>query len=169
MQIHVRRLRPSDLSAFQAYRRDPQLARYQGWEIEPDSVALKFLNEMAAAPRLADRVWLQVGICLSAEDKVIGDIGLHYSSQNHTLEIGYTLHSAYHGQGIAQRAVRLAILWCQTIHPATEFLGITDIHNTPSIRLLERLGFAQTQTKSEAGVTEHHYHLETRFRQNQQN
>lgn len=168
VRIHLRRFKAADLSAFQDYRRDPELARYQGWEIESDKAARKFLQEMSTAPRLASGTWLQLAICDSARDKVIGDIGLHYIGEERKLEIGYTLHRAYHGQGIAQRAARLAILWVQTTHPNTEIFGITDVRNLASIRLLERLGFVRTLTETVAGVTEHHYHLESRFRQNQE-
>ena len=167
MRIHLRRFTTSDLAAFQAYRTDPELARFQGWAIESDPRALAFLTEMSQAPQLADGAWLQLAICRSDQDTVIGDIGLHYIGQQHSLEIGYTLNSNYHGKGIAQRAISLAILWMQTVHRYTDILAITDIRNVPSIRLLERLGFDQTTTETTDGVDEHHYRLAIRFRHNQ--
>jgi hypothetical protein len=48
----LRRLRADDLAEFQAYRRDPELGRYQGWLPVSDEEALAFLREMNAAPLL---------------------------------------------------------------------------------------------------------------------
>ena len=167
MRIHLRRFRTSDLGDFQAYRTDKVLARFQGWDLEPDEKALTFITEMANAPRLEEGIWLQLAICRSDRDSVIGDIGLNYTAIPPTIEIGYTLNRDYHGRGIAQRAVSLAVLWTQTIHGSTDLLAITDVRNTPSINLLERLTFDRISTEPFEDTLEHHYRLPISFRHNQ--
>src|SRR6185503_10052385 len=49
-RVVVRRLRAADLERFQAYRHDPEVGRYQGWEPQADAEALAFLEEMAVEP-----------------------------------------------------------------------------------------------------------------------
>ena len=167
MRIHLRRFRASDLGDFQAYRTDQALARFQGWHVEPDEKALTFLTEMASAPPLQEDVWIQLAICRSDQDSVIGDIGLHYTANPSTIELGYTLNRDYHGMGVARRAVSLAVLWTQTVHPSTDLLAITDVRNAPSINLLERLTFDRISTEPFEDTLEHHYRLPISFRHNQ--
>jgi hypothetical protein len=44
--IELRRLMPSDLRAFQSYRQDAEIGRFQGWQAMSDAEALAFLLEM---------------------------------------------------------------------------------------------------------------------------
>jgi hypothetical protein len=48
--IALRRLSVSDLAAFQAYRSDPELGRYQGWSPMSEPEARAFLEEMNGVP-----------------------------------------------------------------------------------------------------------------------
>jgi len=146
-RVVLRRLAAHDLAAFQAYRGDPGLARFQGWSAQSDTAARAFIDEMAAAPLLAHGGWLQLGISERADDALLGDVGLHVHAQGHEAEIGFTLSRAAQGRGLATEAVALALqlLWQHT--PVACVLGITDVRNTASVRLLERLGFRLQATR----------------------
>lgn len=137
----LRRLGATDLDAFQAYRRIPELGRYQGWSPMCDAEALAFLVEMSRAPLFASGRWLQLGIAAPQAGILVGDIGLHLSDDGRTGEVGFTLQPSAQGRGVATSAVReaLGILWAATA--ATRVLGITDARNAASVRVLERLGF----------------------------
>jgi ribosomal-protein-alanine N-acetyltransferase len=78
------------------------------------------------------------------DDALIGTASLHaFMPEQARAEIGYTLHPAHWGRGLASDAVRLAL------RHAFEDLGLrrieadTDPRNTGSCRLLERLGFVR--------------------------
>jgi RimJ/RimL family protein N-acetyltransferase len=138
----LRRLRRADLRAFQSYRSNPELGRYQGWSPLSDAEALAFLSEMESSPFFQPGHWVQLGIADASGEALLGDIGVHLSADGRTGEVGYTLAPAAQGRGLATAAVRESL---QLIFAATEVesvLGITDARNQPSIRLLERLGFA---------------------------
>lgn len=137
----LRRLRVSDLAAFQAYRALPELGRYQGWTPMPEAEAGEFLREMAAAPLCQPGAWLQLGIASADGSQLLGDIGLHLSEDGRRGELGFTLAPAAQGRGLATAAARAAIglLWAHS--QAQQVLGCTDARNAPSIRLLQRLGF----------------------------
>lgn len=137
----LRRLRTSDLANFQAYRALPELGRYQGWSAMSDDAATRFLEEMQHAPLFEPGEWVQLGIADTATDQLIGDIGLYLSEDESWGEVGFTLQPSHQGQGIATSAVRHAL---ETLFARTriaEVRGITDQRNTPSMRLLQRLGF----------------------------
>ena len=140
-RVALRRLAPDDLAAFQAYRCDPELARYQGWSAQSDADARAFIHEMAAAPLFARGEWLQLAIAERAGDVLVGDIGLHVAADGGEAEIGFTLSRPAQGRGLATEAVALALqlLWQRTA--VARVLGITDVRNLGSLRLLERLGF----------------------------
>ena len=144
--IVLRRLAPSDLAAFQAYRGDPLLAQYQGWSATTDAAALSFLQTMHAASLLQPGAWCQVGIALRDDPELIGDIGLLLAEDGRRAEIGFTLRRAAHGRGLAAAAVRAAMGLVFEQTGALRVEGITDARNLPSIRLLERVGMRWTGT-----------------------
>jgi RimJ/RimL family protein N-acetyltransferase len=63
------------------------------------------------------------------------------------VEIGFTLASERHGSGLATEAVREAIALVFSSTRVGRVVATTDARNTPSIRLLLRLGFVQTDTR----------------------
>ncbi len=157
-RLTVRRLRVRDLSDFQAYRTDAELARYQGWDIESDEQARQFLSTMANAAGFVDGEWLQLGIQQRTGDqRLIGDIGIGWHGAG-TAEIGYTLNRSCQGAGLATEAVSAVVGWLLDTFSLSCIAAITDVQNRASIRLLERLGFTRVRTvRNSDGVSEHHY------------
>lgn len=143
----LRRLRQRDLASFQAYRRMPELGRYQGWSPMPDAEALAFLGAMNEAPLFMLGQWVQLGIADSKTERLIGDIGVYLSKDGFSSEIGFTLDPAAQGRGIATTAVReaLHILFANT--KVERAFGVTDGRNSASVRLLERAGFMLQETR----------------------
>jgi [ribosomal protein S5]-alanine N-acetyltransferase len=138
--MRLRRLGPDDLPAFQTYRNDPELGRWQGWTAQTDAQALAFLNEMAAVPLFRPGQWTQLGIADERTDQLLGDLGIYVRSDSQEAEFGFTLARSAQGQGIASAAVceAVALVFDQT---SIERIHVqTDARNTACIRLLERLG-----------------------------
>lgn len=143
----LRRLRPQDLQAFQAYRSIPEVGRYQGWSPMSDAEATRFLDEMSGAPLFAAGQWVQLGIGEPEADALVGDVGLYLSEDGTSGEVGFTLQPSAQGRGVAGRAVREAVQLLFAMTGVTRIMGITDARNLPSIRLLERLGFALIESR----------------------
>jgi RimJ/RimL family protein N-acetyltransferase len=144
---YLRRLRRSDLGSFQAYRNIPELGRYQGWLPMGDLEALAFLVEMEVKPLFQPGQWVQLGIADPHTDTLVGDIGIHLSSDSQTGEVGITLAPSEQGRGIASAAMREALQLFFTATKVMLVYGITDARNTPSVRLLKRLGFEYRETR----------------------
>ncbi len=139
-RIVLRRLATSDLPAFLDYRRDPEIARYQGWEPMTDDEARAFLADVAGGDLLEPGHWSQIAVTRADTGALIGDIGIFVSEDGTEAEIGVTLRRDAHGQGLASEAVGESIRIVFEHTAAERVIGITDIRNRPSILLLQRVG-----------------------------
>jgi aminoglycoside 6'-N-acetyltransferase len=136
----LRRLEVNDLAAFQAYRSDPKVGRFQGWSVMSDDEAAAFLSDMHACQLLKPGTWCQLGIAEPQSMRLLGDIGLRLAESQDEAEVGFTLAPQAQGRGIATAAVNAAIGLVFRHTPAKRVLGITDARNIASIRLLARVG-----------------------------
>ncbi|MEP7009903.1 MAG: GNAT family N-acetyltransferase [Acidobacteriota bacterium] len=145
-RVALRRLAPADLEDFQAYRSDPEVARYQSWSSMSVAEATAFLTERETAP-FGRPGWFQIGIAERSTGRLVGDIGIClHRNASEPAEIGFTLATLWQRQGLASEAVRetLAMLFENT--EVAQVIAITDTRNLASIRLLERVGFLLSRT-----------------------
>lgn len=145
--IVLRRLDAADLRAFQTYRHDPELARYQGWAPIADKDARDLLVHMSRTELLQPGIWCQIGIAESSTQDLIGDIALILASDSANAEIGFTLRRESQGRGLATAAVVEAIKLIFEHTKAETVIGTSDARNISSIRLLERVGMRKVDTQ----------------------
>ncbi|WP_415405175.1 GNAT family N-acetyltransferase [Tateyamaria sp. SN3-11] len=151
----LRRLSPGDLAAFQAYRNDPIVARFQSWEQMDDAKATHFLTHASAiTPLLRPGHWTQIAVADSETDALLGDMGLHLATDQASAELGITLARTAQGQGHATRAVSLAVALLLDTTRIAKINAWAEVNNAPSRRLMERTGFVQTGIETTDGVTE---------------
>src|SRR3954465_8415769 len=143
----LRRLLPSDLPSFQAYRAIPELGHYQAWSPMSESEALAFLEKMHPAALFTPGGWVQPGRAEPPPERLSGDIGLFLAADGRTAEVGFTLEPAAQGRGIATAAVRAAVQLLFAATTVQQVLGITDSRNTASVRLLKRVGFQHKESR----------------------
>src|SRR5712692_9572963 len=105
-RLRLRRFLDSDLVPFMAYRNDPEVARYQGWEGISEPEARAFLQEENQAQLGLPGQWFQIAIELKETGLLIGDCALKIEVYNERqAEIGYTLSRPNQGRGLASEAV----------------------------------------------------------------
>jgi aminoglycoside 6'-N-acetyltransferase len=146
--VMLRRLSSLDLAAFQAYRRDPVVGRYQSWVETTDADADAFLREMSVARLLEAGEWCQIAIAHAVDGRLLGDIGLCLAKHGKQVEVGFTLAREAQGRGVAAIAVREAIRLVFELTGAERVVGITDSRNAASIRLLERVGMRRVASEA---------------------
>jgi RimJ/RimL family protein N-acetyltransferase len=146
-RLVLRRFSTEDLEAFQAYRSDPDLARYQGWEPTSDEQALAFLAEQAKQELGAAGQWLQVAVTRRDTGEVIGDLGLCFVDESKgIITLGFTLARSAQGHGYATEAV-IGVLDALLVHGrARSVVAVTDVRNAAAVALLRRVGFAHEST-----------------------
>lgn len=77
-------------------------------------------------------------------DLIIGMVGyVHINKAHHRAEIGYMLHTPYHGKGIMDEAVKMVIDYGFDSMKLHSIEAIVNSNNTASKKLLERLGFSK--------------------------
>jgi aminoglycoside 6'-N-acetyltransferase len=145
--VRLRRFMPTDLVAFQRYRGDPVLARYQGWRAMTDEAARAFITEMQRMPLLQAGRWTQIALADPVSDGLIGDLGVFVADDAATAEIGFTVARSAQGRGVATAAARAALALVFAHTPVRRVLGVTDARNTASVRVLERLGLQRIEVR----------------------
>lgn len=148
-RVQLRRLAPTDLAAFQSYRHDEAVGRYQGWLPQSDADAAATLQQYSEATFFVPGKWFQIGIADRETGALIGDIGICISDTKTDTEIGFTLRRQSQGVGIAREAIAAMIQYMFTETDVQRVIGLTDTRNAASIKLLERLGMQRVTTISD--------------------
>lgn len=146
-RLVLRQFSPDDLEAFQAYRSDPTLAPYQGWEPTSNEQARAFLAVQAKQSLGAEGEWLQVAVTRSDTGEVIGDLGLCViDASRGTITLGFTLARSAQGRGYATEAVTGVLDALLVEGRARSVVAVTDVRNTASVSLLRRVGLRHEST-----------------------
>lgn len=160
-RLCLRRMREDDLAAFQAYRGDADVGRWQGWQPMADAQARAFLLEMQTLPWCPPGEWFQLALADRHSDQLLGDMGLFLNAAGHTVDLGFTLQRASQGQGLASEAVQALVPQLFLHTPAHRVRAVADVRNTASVKLLERCGFkcyaSLAATFREEPCEEHHF------------
>ncbi len=141
-RLQLRVLAEDDLPTFAAYRSDPAIARYQGWETPYTlAQATALWQEIYSQPPGTPGAWCQLALERRDAPGLIGDCAFQVLADDpQQAQIGYTLATAFHGQGYATEAVRGLL---------AHFFGAWQLHrvsatcladNQASWRVLERVG-----------------------------
>jgi RimJ/RimL family protein N-acetyltransferase len=97
--------------------------------------------EQCASSLNQPETWFQVVMLEKEGNQIIGDIGLHFLADENIMEIGYTLGKNHRGRGYASEAVKRVVQFAFETLNKKEIIASVDPNNTPSIKLLESIGF----------------------------
>ena len=140
-RLFLRRFRDSDLAPFVAYRNDPEVARYQSWDIFDEREARAFVREMGSAQPGVPGEWFQFAIESKETGGLIGDCALQVDGQEpYRAEIGFTLAREHQGRGFASEAVSRLLDYAFGVLGLHRVVAIADCRNESSLALLERIG-----------------------------
>jgi RimJ/RimL family protein N-acetyltransferase len=142
-RLTIRRFRDSDSEAFAAYRDDPEIARYQGWE-RPYSVsqAREFVAGLGDLHPGRAGTWFQFAVCARESNSLIGDIGLRTTNDDPPEgELGFSMASSHQGRGYAREAAHEVVRYAVTNLGMRRIFATTEAPNAPARKLLEHLGF----------------------------
>jgi RimJ/RimL family protein N-acetyltransferase len=142
-RLRLRPLRAEDLAAFVAYRREPEVARYQSWD---ESYSLDDGERLLAAQRDVafgtPDAWIQLAAIGRRSGTVCGDCAVRVvADQPATAEVGVTFAPAHQGSGLATEALGAVTGELFETHGIHRVYAQADDRNVAVHRLLERLGF----------------------------
>lgn len=141
-RLRIRNLKLTDLNDFHIYRSNPDVTKYQGFDIMTMEQADEFIKGQLDKKFGKAGEWVQYGIENKTTGKIIGDCAIRLKPDDVRIaEIGITISHLEQKKGYAKE-VLLSILTflfsSKNIHRVVE---IVDIENIPSISLLNSTGF----------------------------
>jgi RimJ/RimL family protein N-acetyltransferase len=144
-RVLLRRLEVSEAPIVTGYRRDPRVARFQGWGVvDPGEIERDLTAMVPRSPADVPGPWFQLAIVERASDAIAGDIGVRVlSDAPDTAEIGYTVAPAFQRLGYATDAARALSGWLFGAREVSRIIATVDARNTPSLIVAERAGFVR--------------------------
>ena len=147
-RLRLRGHRAVDFPAVAAMWSDPIVNRYTtGKPLSGDEAWGKALRDAGLWPVFGYGYWV---IEEKATGEFMGETGFaefHRDIQPPLTgmpEIGWILHSRFHGKGYATEAVRAAVQWGDEHLAAQQMCCIIQLENAASIRLAEKVGFRES-------------------------
>lgn len=143
-RLRLDALRDVDAEALFAYRADPAVAVYQGWQPVHLGVARAWIARQLAQPTAEAGQWFQRAIRLRETGALIGDCGIRLPvDAGDSADIGITLAPARQGLGYAAEALGALLDWLFREKAARRVVASVDPRNLACMRLMRRLGLRQ--------------------------
>lgn len=141
-RLLLRPFQPSDLDSFVAYRSDPEVARYQGWDAPYSAEkAAAFITKMQKASPETSGDWYQFAVELRQNNAMIGDCAFHTLAEDkRQAEIGFSFARSYQGVGYATESIERLLVYLFRDLALHRVTAICDVENTASARLMARVG-----------------------------
>jgi RimJ/RimL family protein N-acetyltransferase len=163
-RLVIRRFGPDDVEVFAGYRSDPDVARYQSWDVYTRAQAETFVAELTDLHPGIPGEWFQFAVADAVSDVLLGDTALCVGADDPTrAELGFTFARAHHGKGYATEAARATIDYAFARLGVDRVIAFTDSRNDRSIALLERIGMTYVSSErvyvKEEWCTDHSYEV----------
>ena len=143
-RLKIRNLTLTDVIDFHVYRSNPDVTKYQGFDVMTIEQAEEFIKEQIGKEFGKAGEWIQYGIENISTEKIIGDCAIKLNENDVRIaEVGITVSHIEQQKGYAREAL-LGILDflfnSKNVHRVEETV---DVENKASINLLKGLGFRQ--------------------------
>ncbi len=133
-------MRSMDVERFVEYRNQPDVARFQDWEV-PFTVDMgrRVIDEQAALDGPTNDAWVQLAVELAG--RTIGDVAVAIHDSGRQATIGYSIITDAQGYGYATEAVGAVVDALFDEAKIHRIVASIDPENGASKRVLEKLGF----------------------------
>lgn len=141
-RLLVRSLKHSDLHDFHSYRSDPEVTKYQGFDVFTLEQAKQFLQNNSEKLFGIEGEWIQYGIEKKDTGQLIGDCAVRLSQNDPRIaEIGITISQQEQKKGFGKEVL---IEWLRFLFDKKNMHRVVetvDAENIASINLLKSTGF----------------------------
>ena len=139
-RLLLRRSVADDAETISAYRSNPAVHAMQGWDrTDPDGVRAE-IEEMANRKPGEPGGWVQFTV-ESRDGGIVGDVGLSPADgETGVIKVGYTVDPRFQSRGYATEAVKALVDYAFTTLDADIVRAYAGAENTPSIRVMEKVG-----------------------------
>jgi RimJ/RimL family protein N-acetyltransferase len=139
-RLRLRRSRPGDAERIAAYRSDPEVRRFQGWD-RTDADGVRAEIEEMARRRPGEPGWVQLSVEDRATGELVGDVGLSPAADEPgVIKLGYTIAPEFQRRGFATEAVRALVDYAFDVLGADLVRIYAAGDNVASHRVAEKAG-----------------------------
>ena len=141
-RLIIRNLTVADLSDFHLYRSNPEVTRYQGFDVMTIEQADQFIRAQAGKQFGRPGEWVQYGIENKSTHKIVGDCAIKLSYNDPRIaETGITISHIDQKKGYAKEALSGILFFLFNTRNIHRVVEIVDAENIASINLFRSLGF----------------------------
>jgi RimJ/RimL family protein N-acetyltransferase len=139
-RLLLRRSVPGDAERIAAYRSDPDVHRFQGWDrTDPDGVRAEIEEMARRAP--GEPGWVQLSVEERGSGQLVGDVGISPAAgEPGVVKLGYTIAPEFQRRGYASEAVRALVDYAFDVLGADVVRAYADGDNVASHRVAEHAG-----------------------------
>jgi RimJ/RimL family protein N-acetyltransferase len=143
-RLIIRQLVVYDLEDFLSYRSNPEVTKYQGFDVFNLEQAKSFIEGNADKTFGIAGQWVQYAIQDKSTGRLIGDCAIKLDQYDTRLgEIGITISPNEQKKGYAKAALIAILRFLFNLDGFHRVTEIVDAENFASIKLLKSLGFRQ--------------------------
>lgn len=143
-RLNIRHLELSDLKDFYIYRSNPEVTKYQGFDVMTIEQAEKFIKDNSIKNSGKAGEWVQYGIENIATKQLIGDCAIKPDPYDTRIaEIGITISHLEQKKGFAKEALIGILTYLFDTKEIHRVVEVVDAENIASINLLKSVGFRQ--------------------------
>lgn len=143
-RLIIRHLELSDLSDFHIYRSNPEVTKYQGFDVMTIEQAEEFIKDNSTKHFGKAGEWVQYGIENSETRQLIGDCAIKLDQYDARIaEIGITISDLEQKKGYAKEVLIGVLTFLFDTKEIHRVVEIVDAENIASINLLKSIGFKQ--------------------------
>lgn len=143
-RLRIRNLKPSDLPNFHFYRSNPEVTKYQGFDVYTLAEAKQFIQGQMDKKFGKAGEWVQYGVEHKQSGTLIGDCAIKLDEQDIRMaEIGITISPKAQQKGYAKETMLSILHFLFSIKDFHRVTEIVDVENVASIQLLKSVGFKQ--------------------------
>jgi RimJ/RimL family protein N-acetyltransferase len=137
-------LKLSDLTDFHIYRSNPEVTKYQGFDVMTIEQAEEFIKDNSTKHFGKAGEWVQYGIENRESRQLIGDCAIKLDQYDPRIaEIGITITPLEQKKGNAKEVLMGIIAFLFDSKKIHRIVEIVDAENIASINLLKSTGFRQ--------------------------
>lgn len=143
-RLNIRNLRLPDLADFHRYRSNPEVTKYQGFDVMTIEQAEAFINNNSTKKFGKAGEWVQYGIENIETKRLIGDCAIRLALEDRRIaEIGITISQLEQRKGFAKEGLLAILAFLFDKNEIYRVVETVDAENIASINLLKSTGFRQ--------------------------
>lgn len=143
-RLIIRHLKLSDLINFHRYRSNPEITKYQGFDVMTIGQAEAFIKDNSVKRFGKPGEWVQYAIENIETGKLIGDCAIKLDQYDTRIaETGITISHLEQNKGFAKEALLGIMSFLFDAKEIHRIVEIVDVENIASINMLKSTGFRQ--------------------------